>query len=64
MYVFSHVVKHRSIRMLLAMVAKFDLELKHMDVKTAFMYGDIDEAILMRQSEGYAKKERRIICSS
>ena len=31
--VFSHNVKHMSIRMLLAMVAWLDLELKQMDVK-------------------------------
>jgi len=34
--VFSPVVKHKSIRILLAMVAKFDLELEQMDVKTIF----------------------------
>src|ERR1051325_1148699 len=27
-----------------------------MDVKTAFLYGDLDETILMRQPEGYVKK--------
>ena len=27
-----------------------------MDVKTAFLYGDLDETILMRQPEGYVEK--------
>ena len=34
--VFSPVVKHRSIRILLSMVTKFDLELEQMNVKIAF----------------------------
>lgn len=46
--VLSPIVKHISIRILLVMVAKFDLELEQMDVKTTFMYGDLDETILMR----------------
>lgn len=41
--VLSPVVKHISIRMLLAMVTTFDLELEHMDVKTDFLYGDLKE---------------------
>ncbi|XP_058776403.1 uncharacterized protein LOC131650721 [Vicia villosa] len=36
--VFSPIVKHISIGMLLAMVAKFDLELEQMDVNTAILY--------------------------
>lgn len=52
----SHLLKYRYIRLLLAMVAKFDLELEQMDVKKAFLYGDLDETILMRQPEGYAEK--------
>lgn len=51
--VFSLVVKHISIRMLLSMVAKFNLELEQMDVKTIFLYGDLDETLLMRQPGGY-----------
>src|ERR1051325_10197320 len=35
---------------------QFDLELEQMDVKTAFLYGDLDETILMRQHEGYVEK--------
>ena len=34
--IFSPVVKHRSIRFILSLVAQFDLELKQMDVKTTF----------------------------
>ena len=34
--IFSPVVKHTSIHMLLAIVARFDLELEHMDVKKRF----------------------------
>ena len=47
--VFSPIVKHRSIRILLSMVAKFDLELEQMDVKTAFLYGELEETIYLRQ---------------
>jgi len=35
----------------LALVAHFDLELHQMDLKTAFLNGDIDETIYMVQSE-------------
>lgn len=46
--VFSPVVKHMSIQILLAIVAQFDLELEQMDMKNAFLYGDLDETILMK----------------
>ena len=45
--IFSLVVKHSSIRMLLALVAQFDLELQQLDVKTAFLHGDLKEKIYM-----------------
>ena len=51
--VFSPVVKHSSIRVLLAMVAKFNLELEQLDVKTAFLHGELDEQIYMHQPEGF-----------
>ena len=43
--VFSLVVKHSSIHILLALVAQFDLELSQLDVKTAFLHGDLEEEI-------------------
>jgi hypothetical protein len=38
--VFSLVVRHTSIRVMLGIVALFDLELEQLDVKTAFLHGD------------------------
>ncbi|KAH9681558.1 CCHC-type domain-containing protein [Citrus sinensis] len=54
--IFSHDVKHSSIRILLAMVALLDLELEQMDVKTAFLHGNLEKQILMAQPEGFECK--------
>ncbi|KAK5773310.1 hypothetical protein PVK06_049616 [Gossypium arboreum] len=51
--VFSPVVKHLSIRILLALVAQYDLELVQLDVKTAFLHGDLEEEIYMTQPDGF-----------
>jgi hypothetical protein len=61
--VFSPVVKHSSIRVLLALVAQFDLELVQLDVKTAFLHGDLEEDIYMTQPDGFkvAGKEN-LVC--
>ncbi|KAH9736371.1 hypothetical protein KPL71_018077 [Citrus sinensis] len=56
--IFSPVVKHSSIRILLAMVALLDLELEQMDVKTAFLHGNLEEQILMAQPEGFECKDK------
>ena len=46
-------VRHTSIRVLLAIVANQDLELEQLDVKTAFLHGRLEENILMKQPEGF-----------
>ncbi|KAE8732000.1 Fatty-acid-binding protein 2 [Hibiscus syriacus] len=51
--VFSPVVKHSSIRILLALVAQLNLELAQHDVKTIFLHSDLEEEIYMTQPEGY-----------
>ena len=51
--VFSPVVRHTSIRVLLSFVAMHDLELEQLDVKTAFLHGDLEEEIYMKQPEGF-----------
>ena len=51
--VFSLVVKHSSIRILLALVAQFNMELVQMDVKTTFLHGDLEEEIYITQPDGF-----------
>ena len=51
--VFSPVVKHSSIRILLALVAQFNMELVQMDVKTTFLHGDLEEEIYITQPDGF-----------
>ncbi|KAG8472490.1 hypothetical protein CXB51_034176 [Gossypium anomalum] len=56
--VFSPVVKHSSIRALLGIVAMHDLELEQLDVKTAFLHGELEEDIYMQQPEGFTVLEK------
>jgi hypothetical protein len=42
-----------SIRTLLALAAKYQLEIQQIDVKTAFLYRDLDEEIYIKLPEGY-----------
>src|ERR1044072_9168661 len=58
--VFSPVVKHSSIRILLAIVAQFDLELEQLDVKTAFLHGELEEQIYMKQPEGFEVQGKEV----
>ena len=44
---FSPVSKKDSLRIIMALVAHFDLELHQMDVKTTFLNGNLDEDIYM-----------------
>ncbi|KAM2867181.1 hypothetical protein COP2_023124 [Malus domestica] len=50
---YSPVAKFTSIHILMAIVASMDLELHQLDVKTAFLNGDLKEDIYMIQPEGY-----------
>ena len=50
---FSPVVKHSSIRTLFSVVAMYDLELEQLDVKTAFLHGELEEEIYMDLPEGF-----------
>ena len=51
--VFAPVAKYSTIRLLCSIVAIFDLEVDQMDVVTAFLYGNLEGEIFMRQPEGF-----------
>jgi hypothetical protein len=50
---FSPVAMLKSIRILLAIAAYFDYEIWQMDVKTAFLNGNLSEDVYMTQPEGF-----------
>ena len=60
--IFSPVVKMTSIRTMLGLAASLDIEVEQMDVKTAFLHGDLEEDIYMKQPEGLKKKRKRELC--
>ena len=47
----------------MALVAHYDLELHQMDVKTAFLNGNIDETIYMVQLENFeSNNSKQLVC--
>jgi hypothetical protein len=51
--IFSPVSCKDSFRIIMALVAHYDLELHQMDVKTAFLNGDLDETVYIAQPKGF-----------
>ena len=61
--IFSPVVKMSSIRVALGLAARLNLEVEQLDVKTAFLHGDLEEEIYMLQPEGFEVKEKEnLVC--
>jgi hypothetical protein len=49
----SQVSKNDSFRIIMALVANFDLKLHQMDVKTTFLNCDLEDEVYMKQFEGF-----------
>ncbi|PKI56506.1 hypothetical protein CRG98_023144 [Punica granatum] len=61
--IFLPVVKMSSIRVVLALAANLNLEIEQLDVKTAFLHGDLEEEIYMEQPEGFrVKGKEHLVC--
>ena len=51
------VARHPSIRILCSIAARRGLKLMQLDIKTAFLQGDLDEEIYLEQPEGFDTKD-------
>ena len=61
--VFVPVARMESIRLLLALAAAKDWRVHHLDVKSAFLNGELGETVFVRQPPGFAIKgeEHRVL---
>ncbi|RVW87889.1 Retrovirus-related Pol polyprotein from transposon TNT 1-94 [Vitis vinifera] len=61
--IFSPVVNMSTIRLVLGMVAVENLHLEQLDVKTAFLHGDLEEDLYMIQPEGFiVQGQENLVC--
>jgi len=61
--VLSPVVHHASITVLIDFIVLFDLELEQLDVKTSFLYGELEEEIYVKQPEGFViPRKEQYVC--
>ena len=51
---FAPVVRRSTLRLLFSVAVNLDLKIDHLDVKTAFLHGDLSETVYMSQPEGFA----------
>jgi hypothetical protein len=56
---FSPVSCKDSCKIIMALVAHYDLELHQIDLKTSFLNGDLLENVYMTQAKGFAMKGKQ-----
>lgn len=61
---FCPVFRYSTIRILLALAAEYEMEIDHMDVKTAFLNGDLKEEVYMEISEGFEQNGEKTSVSA
>ena len=61
---YSPMTRITSIRLVLAIAALRNLEIHQMDVKTAFLNGELEEEIYMEQPEGFSAPGQEGRCAN
>ena len=60
---FSPVVRFESVRSVIALAAHGNMKLHQMDVKTAFLNGELHEEVFIKQPEGFVEKDKEnLVC--
>lgn len=57
---FAPVMKMDSIRIILSLATWHKLKMVHLDVKTAFLYGELEEELYLKQPEGFDDNTDRV----
>ena len=60
--VFAPVVRQETWRTLLTISGIKNYHVKHFDIKTAFLYGDLEETIFIKQPKGFENKNKNFVC--
>jgi hypothetical protein len=61
--IISPIAKLNSIRVLMSLATKFNLEIEQMDMKTTFLHEDLKEEIYMKSPEGFVVKGKKdLVC--
>jgi chemotaxis protein histidine kinase CheA len=58
---YSAVMRYKSLRVMLMLVALMSLELVQMDVITAFLHADMEEEVYMKQPRGYQQDNNMVL---
>jgi len=55
---FSPVARFKTLRLMISLIALHDWKLEALEVKTVFLYGELEEKIYLEQPEGYVIKDK------
>ena len=60
--VFAPVARQETFRILLTIASRRKMVAKHVDVKTAYLHGKLEETIYMKQPAGYSTGDDKTVC--
>lgn len=55
---FALVTRHETVKLLLALKARNEWEVHHLDVKISFLNGELQETVYISQPKGFVAKSR------